>query len=558
MEAFAQGDPAGAGLDLVVAVDRSGSMTGRGRPSPDVFVRLALELVARDAEGGHIDHRFGAITFGSAPRVDVPLTPVTNGGAMRLRHRLDSISLAQNLGNTDVVRALTAVRQLFRAFPAGASRRRVLLLITDGVPYVPRADAGAYAREIRRFAPASAEDPSIEVLLLPARSARDEQLWRDLSHGHVHMLGNDAYVSLYRAVSGVVGTRTVEAGGDGGDTIVVPPYLDTIVFDVFRGRPPGKISIFAPDALRPLTAGAEGVGEARTGELLSTVVVRRPAPGRWTFKKSRPEARVKVFSQQFFPRGTLVQPADAALRQYDRVAVAYRVTDTAGAPIRELPGYPLHLELMLIAPNGERRRVAMQRDPLLGAGVFRAIEESECDTAGRYWTEIDVRTRDADERLISVFYDRWSGFRVAPAARIDCRVTSSESLLNASLAMRLNCIDTQARPVDLQALARGSPAGLFRPLLSRDGRPTAAQLDLEYLGRGAFRGWLDGFSGPGLYSLRLAVDRAQLAPTHNIRVIPAAALAFRRNGWIERTMLFAVIASISFLLLAFRRATRRS
>jgi hypothetical protein len=568
-DAVAQGDPAGAGIDLAIVVDRSGSMTGSGRPEADLLLRLALELLARNAEALRLNHRFGVMTFGSAARVDVPLTPLLEGGAARLRRTLGPLTFMRNLGNTDVLCALLAARQLFRALSPDPFRRHVLLLITDGVPYVPRANAAAYARELRRFlATSGADDPILEVLLLPARSARDEQLWREVSRDRLHFLEDDAYLSLYRVVSGIVGTRSLEMSGSGGDTLVIPPYLDTVVFDVFRGRPPGEIAIFAPDALRPLDTGAEGVAEVRTGELLSTVVVRRPAPGRWTFRKSRPDSRVRLFSQQFFPRGLLVHPEGPALRQYDRVAVAYRVTDAGGAPLRDLPGYPLQLELTLSAPNGRRRRLGMLRDATRGDGVFRTIDETECDVAGIYWTEVEVRTRDADDRPVNVFCDRWSGFRVAPATRIDCRVTSSGSssffsaprfLWDASLAIRLNCFDGQERPADLQALSRGSPARLFRPSLWRDGRASAATLDLHYLGRGVFDGWLHGFGGAGTYRLQLAVDQTHLAPTYNIRFLPASTIALRRSGWIDRAMFVAaILAAIPLLLLSVRRPARSS
>src|SRR6185436_1109256 len=243
------------------------------------------------------------------------------------------------------------------------------------------------------FASAALAGVALEVFLLPATSTgRDEQLWREISHDRVHPLTGDAYTALYRVVSGIVGTRTIEVSAH-GDTLVVPPYLETIVFDLFRGHPPGEIAIFAPDALRPIDAAK--IGEVRTGELLSTVVVRHPAPGRWTFRKTRANGRAKIFSQQFFPRGALLEPGDAPLRQHGRTGIAYRITDGGGARIEELPGYPLSLELTVITPRGERRPLRVRRDSPRRAGVFRSVDEAECDAAGRYWTEVEVKTRDA-------------------------------------------------------------------------------------------------------------------------------------------------------------------
>ena len=411
---IAQADPAGPGIDLVVVADRSGSMLWSGRPSADRLVRLALDLVARNAEATGVDHRFGVVSFGSAARADLAPMPLLNGGAARALRTLEGVAYTRSLGNTDILGALAEARRLLDALPANAARRRAILLITDGVAYVPGTPAVAYARELRRYAIESLRGVALEIFLLPPPSAsRDERLLREMSHGQVHAFSGDAYMSLYRVVSGIVGTRTIEVSGRSGDTLVVPPYLDTIVFDVFRGHPPGEVAIFAPDALRPIDP--EKAGEVRTGELLSTVVVRRPAPGRWTFRKTRANGRVKIFSQQFFPRGTLLEPAGAPVQQYDRIAVAYRLTDAGGAPLEELPGYPLSLAVTVITPNGQRRPLRVRRDSLRGPGRFRTIEKTECDAAGRYWTEVEVKTNDADEHAVSIFCDRWSGFRVSQA-----------------------------------------------------------------------------------------------------------------------------------------------
>lgn len=412
LQAVADEHRRGPGVDLIVVVDRSASMSGRGI---DRLVRLVLDLAARNADATHIGHRFGMVSFGSSARVDLPPTPLLDGGAARARGALAAALHTPGMGHTDVLRGLTAARQLFDAVPAGADNRHVLLLITDGVAYVPSMPAAVVARELRRYA-ATLNDVTLEILLLPpAGGEGDERLWRDVSRDRVHVASADADVSLYRLVSGIVGTRTIEVRGRSGETLVVPPYLDTIVFDVFRGRPPGEVAIFAPDALRPIDPAA--IGEVRTGELLSTVAVRRPAPGRWTFRKARADGTVRIFSQQFFPRGLLVEPAGAPVRQYDRVRIGYRISDGGGAPVEELPGYPLSVELTVISPKGERRPLRMRRDPLCDRGCFRAGSEVECDVAGRYWTEVEVKTNDGDERVVSVFSDRWSGFRVAAAER---------------------------------------------------------------------------------------------------------------------------------------------
>lgn len=200
------------------------------------------------------------------------------------------------------------------------------------------------------------------------------------------------------------------------ESLILPPYLESVVFDLFSEDPGAAVEVFAPgDLHHPLTPGAAGVEEIRLGNTLKTLSVRRPAPGRWIFRKSRPGTRVKILSQQFLPRGVLLEPAGGEpLRQHDRVFLTYRVTDAEGSPLQELPGYPLSAQLVLVHPNGLRRPLVMKLHPELGPGVFRTREKIECKLSGRYWTEVVITAQDLSGRTVRVLQDRWSGFSVLP------------------------------------------------------------------------------------------------------------------------------------------------
>lgn len=210
----------------------------------------------------------------------------------------------------------------------------------------------------------------------------------------------------------------VTTAGETVEALVLPPYLESVVFDLFSEGRETAVEVFAPDSPdRPLAAGVDGVEEIRVGEILRTLIVRRPAPGRWLFRKPRPESRVKIRSQQFFPRGALVEPAGGEpVRQDDQVLVAYRVTDENGAPLEELPGYPLSAEVVLVGPQGLRLSLGMERQPQRGPGVFRTRRRAPCNLPGRYWTEVVLTARDLTGQKVRVLQDRWSGFSVRPSA----------------------------------------------------------------------------------------------------------------------------------------------
>jgi hypothetical protein len=228
------------------------------------------------------------------------------------------------------------------------------------------------------------------------------------------------------------------------------------------------------------------------------------------------------------------------------------VVDGNGLPLEELPGYPLSLEVSLVKPDGGRDTLGMKRQAELGPAVFGTQKEFECHLAGRYFTEVLVTTKDLNDQRVKVFEDHWSGFSVAAANRIDCRVAASglgepilyhrRLLWALPVATRVECLDPKAQPIEMRSLVRGSPNHLFQPLLLHEGQPTEAALDLEYLGRGAFRGWLHGADSPGFYRLQLAVDRSQLRVPYNIRFLPADT-SFVRHLSLLRWILILVLAT---------------
>jgi hypothetical protein len=199
------------------------------------------------------------------------------------------------------------------------------------------------------------------------------------------------------------------------DTLVVPPYLDVMVLDVFRGSPEAGVEVFPPGSASPVRSGIAGVELFSTGTVLATFVIQRPAPGRWIIRKSDAGARVRILSQQFFPRGVLVEPSESP-QQNGGIRITYRIVAANGSPLEELCDYPLSLQLSLTGPNGIATVLAMERAADLGPATFRSTSEPQCDLAGRYWTAVRLSTVDADGHRLDVFRDRWSGFSVTPAA----------------------------------------------------------------------------------------------------------------------------------------------
>jgi len=156
-------------------------------------------------------------------------------------------------------------------------------------------------------------------------------------------------------------------------------------------------------------------------------VVRRPRAGAWTFTKSDPTARVRVLSQQFFPRGTLVEPTAARpVSQHAKVTIGYRLDDDAGRPLRELDGrrfegarrrgkwllFPtkdgeLQLRIHLMSAGRIRHQAAGKKGPKMPAFRLRFEDGGELKADAVIWATgyrpdyswIDLPIFDSDGRL---------------------------------------------------------------------------------------------------------------------------------------------------------------
>jgi von Willebrand factor type A domain len=402
-----------AGLDLVVLLDCSKSMARHaGEEVP--LLRLTADMLARNAASNRLDHRLAVIRFGSEATVDLPFT-----SAREVGRRIGVLGY-EDRGETHVLGALVKAEQLFLTMPPKPERRRAIVMLTDGVPYVRGRDMGAYRASLSRFL--ARPGVSIDVLLTDAAA---HAFWRDLAR--VELAGRTPdrmLAAAHGVIATLAGTQTAESApaktGQAVDTLFVPPYLDLVVFDIFRPSAAVAVEVFPPGSATPIRAGTGGIESVPLGDVLTTLAVPRPAAGEWTIRKSGGDARVRILSQQFFPRGTLLHPSPTrAPRQCDRVPLVYRVVDGSGRPFEELRNYTLALEVTLARPGATSMTVAMERDLAAGAGGFRSVADVACDLAGRYWTDVRITTLEPNGRRLDVFRDRWSGFSVMPAAN-DC------------------------------------------------------------------------------------------------------------------------------------------
>lgn len=400
---------AAPGLDLALLIDRSTSMAHRSRRD-DALLGMTVDLLARNAGSNRVDHRIAVIEFGSSARVELPFTSARRGKRLPHLHYKD-------LGETNVLAAFVLAEKLFHALPADPSRRRAIVLLTDGIMFIRGSDPIQARDDVRRFAATHLprDGITLSVLLL---DTRNQTMWSSLGHVEPVARGSDQLLAAaHETVTRLAGTQTAASAPSKAnpsmDTLVVPPYLEIIVFDIFRGSRDASVEIFPPASAHPIRAGVNGIESLPAGDVLATFVVPHPQPGAWTIRKTHPRARVRVLSQQFFPRGILEQPAETeTVPPCHRIPLVYRVLDDRGHPLNELREYALSLDVALATPGGTTSTIEMRRDVRLGAGGFRSTTDPLCQSAGRYWTDVRITAIDANGHRIEIFRDRWSGFSV--------------------------------------------------------------------------------------------------------------------------------------------------
>jgi hypothetical protein len=531
-------DREGPGLDVLVLVDRSGSISPNDRQLENELLDLTLTMIARSASQERVRHRVGVLSFGSAPRVDLPLTAVNDSMLPAIRGTLSAIESRQPLGNTNFPAVFGAAADTFAATSSEPPPRLAILLITDGRAYVPGVPRGEGFRALQSLVDARLS-PSVTIDVLMFRPNGVDADWRRVPHTRVHRITREpgaALAALHGIVSNLLGTAGQEREiSDALDTIALPPYLDLVVFDILRDPSGSGVSIFVPGASQPLDARTPGVEEVRLGSAFSTVAVHRPAAGNWTFRKANSASRVRVLTQQFFPRGMLVGPDPRSpVRQHQHVAIEYRLLDGNGAPLQELAAYPLSVEVTLATPDG--RRVAMPMRRAAVADVYRTMSLTECDRSGRYWTEVAVMATDASGRAVRVFEDRWSGFAVRIAAQVDCRLTAPAS----GERVRVACNDAGD--------ALSLPSSL-RLMVHRGGKRIPPDVRLEYRGGGVFEGSLPAAADPGTYALQTVAEPAML----DMRVLPAYVTFIRPERQYRSAVAVVVTAAAIAALFALGR-----
>jgi hypothetical protein len=542
------------GFDFIVLVDQSGSMKGTTGAASDALgvrndmVKRTFELLATDGVLNKVTHRFGVISFGSTVREDLPLSPITAASVDNLREKLNRNLIDISLVYTHFSAAFEKARRMFAVGPRAERGKRIVLLITDGAPYVEGIHIPSYTRNLKELIKSNFPYPDYKIHVValndPSSNYWNEyrDFWKKLSNNQARKLENDReeiFRALREEISKIIGSTP---GKVVRKDPVIPPYLESVIFDIFRDNPDLIVKIFPADRVdQALSPQDEGVEFVNVGRTIQTVTVKNPVPGQWRIEKTDEEGNVKIYMQSFFPIGKLLHPdPDKPIKQFEKVIVKYRVEDGNNQPLKELPGYPLTLELTLVKPDGSRVQKEMGKSSdSFETSVYRTIETVECDQKGEYQTEVLIATKDIKNRQVSLFRDQWSKFQVEGAQLINCDLISPKPFENIPpfgniifipkpLSFKFKFTDEDGESVNLPAFFRGSEKDILTICEKKGNKEHIVPVKFKPQGSGILLGGGNHLTTPGTHQLRFSANHAVVPPNYTVRISPDE-LFFTRN-----------------------------
>ncbi|MCP4347527.1 MAG: VWA domain-containing protein [Desulfobacterales bacterium] len=539
------------GLDLVVIVDQSGSMTSRKKsrqPSDPRGVRNDMALVILNslklnATANKVTHRLCVVSFGSKSRLDLPLTEVSENNYDKLHKQLNSSLSDQNMGNTHFQAAFEDARQVFDNVHFNRTRERVIVLITDGSPYIANIRLKNYITDLKRFIKDKFPHPDYKFHVFALNDPQSTywerygDLWKELTHNNAVKLENsdekNIFLTLNKFMNDLLATPSEHVEPSTYDNLIIPPYLETIVFNVLYTDSATRILLYPPDRDEPLT---DRISYMNMGKTIQAITIRRPEPGKWRIAP-KPDSEVDVYMQKFFPRGKLLKPGpDEKIRQYRTTKVHYQVVDSDDRPIKELPNYPFQLGLKLIKPDNKVEIVQMWRSS--DQDPFETLRDIDCDIPGVYRTEVSIATKDLTGRTVSIFQDKYSSFVVEGTTLIRCvveRPATDEAIPfwgpvvfygRPVVPISVRFENENGRDANMLAITRNRVKDAVRLNLLNNDEQLLRAVDLKSRSMNRLIGQLDGFDLPGKYKLAATANSGTVPDYYTIKVIPSE-LMFR-------------------------------
>lgn len=361
------------GIDLVLIIDQSGSMSGHPEhPAPNdknghrISIAKSIVLsLAQDTASSTRTHRVAVVEFG-APAINVPLEqtalgydPADPGAQLRaLESKLDALLKVKELNYTDTPgalrRGLTVLGSSVPSATSDSQRRRIALLITDGKPYVSGRTTAELERQVRDAAKAY-RDAGVELWVLGINDSDRYwengwgKVWADVatpggarvaeySYPHIALITRQFLDSWL----GVEGARLHT------DTIDVPPYQRRLMFQAHYSDISFPLEIRDPDGLPlPPSAGATAMRPA----MFNLFAIDNPRPG--IYRIVRPTSlRAEIFAFFYGPQLVRTNPPPVVDRGTP-AAIGYQLSGARpDQPFEVADPRRLTAQVRIVDPDG--------------------------------------------------------------------------------------------------------------------------------------------------------------------------------------------------------------
>jgi len=591
-----------SGLDVTILLDQSDSMWLNPRndryahrigQSKNLIYRLAEHV-----EGTPLIHRVSVIDFGDTASVVLSnhvmrYDPADPGGALsKTKAVVERVVIERPLINTNTADAMHLALLEYAKMDVAqplADRHRVLLVMTDGRPYLP----GRLTPDLQAAIQTEAQSlkaRNVELWVVAINDASnywnegDGAFWESVTGtpGHAR-LAETASSKIFTIMQDIadnwLGSKSAALKGDEYNC---PPYLRRIVFSVNMGQPHSAAGVADPDGQDiPASSG----GPSAHPDNFTRFVVDDPKIGVHKIKRD-PTRSYSWRVEETAADIKRLSPAKATGLEAP-ARILFQARDNKGSPLEMLDEYPINGVVVITPPGGSA--IELKAD-YLGDGKF-GVSRWQPPALGTYRVRIKGLVKLKDGSEVDVFQSNASSYdevlavnnlrayflrleNPAPASGFRVMKPASEGDL------RFVVVDSRGNKVtNLAGLVKDPASWLNLDLVDKSGAALGGPpLPLSLSADGTFStrlpmqlNWLhgEGWWSPGRLNIRLReqsgriaagnyLDSIQLSPdeeTQRIGGDPLALALMVRFSWIILgiALFIATVITVAAVFLMLRR-----
>lgn len=457
------------GLDIVFIIDQSDSMqriSGANPPNDRLGLRFygpwyAMYWMGEDRLLVHEDITFRAsvVNFGSPGNVEVwdfgngrywqeidpdsrsAWEPLFDDLTQQIEVDMRDRFLAESLGATSFADPFEAAKTLFDDLPeASGTRRRVIVVLTDGMPSGPIGGASInvdnHMTALQLYAEQNFPEPDYLIYVISMIDA-GQAYWDDVEP-YWETITNDPCTNLSCPDPSADRASIVASNDDVGKRfqeilqdlvanfptpedlivvesevipgpLVVPPYLKSIDFTFFKTSPLERLILTDPAGSEIVSTRDNVTIEGEDGPI-QVIRITNPDPGNWFVATNPPNTEVDITMRQIFAQSRLSSPLQPQT-QYLPVSVEYVLLDELGnnLPFYSDPDYRLIVSAVISA-DGQTWPIPLREQQ---GNVYQA--DFTPVLAASHTISVHAESQDLNGNPIVVYDGVIGGFEVGPA-----------------------------------------------------------------------------------------------------------------------------------------------